>query len=492
MDVCSLPDDILRLVLRRCIEYHYVSKEKFKANVRMSVSDGAGNAKVETNLDQVVSVGCLGTVKRVVLTVFHDGSPFPAIDAVMEMMRAAAEEWTGARELLISLIPCGNTFRGVFDVSRHDAEFRRISAALAALLPGLRRLRLDGKDNNSVCRGLYGRLVEFYASQLHELHTWHPFTADPSCVFKQLRSVWFNYDDATGYQLPRMDPARLEALTLRYWPARHSWAPLCMNSGANEIVFPCLTELNAHCHENSCPLLEYAVLPAQVDDICLNLSVPILQAAANMAIAATKRLSIKIVIGYNRGDAAVLVAELTAALAAANSLFENSREAEELELYTNCRWITMDPKYIAFTLLTRLGVSPITSVDTMLVLIQKLPRLTHLSFECVSMEDIQADLSVPDPGENGCAEPLGTRIQHMIVNIDQNEPSWMNIVPVLKCLMLRIPTLAQLSAIQAPAKPVLEVVSAYGQQYPHLAGIKLGLNDSDDPFACKGSRDSFW
>ncbi|KAJ2779469.1 hypothetical protein H4R18_003988, partial [Coemansia javaensis] len=70
-------------------------------------------------------------------------------------------------------------------------------------------------------------------------------------------------------------------------------------------------------------------------------------------------------------------------------------------------------------------------------------------------------------------------------------PSWMNIVLVLKCLMLRIPTLVQLSAIHAPAKPVLEVVSAYSQQYPHLAGIKLKLNDSDDPFAHKCRRNTF-
>ncbi|KAJ2779032.1 hypothetical protein H4R18_004238 [Coemansia javaensis] len=120
----------------------------------------------------------------------------------------------------------------------------------------------------------------------------------------------------------------------------------------------------------------------------------------------------------------------------------------------------------------------------MFVLIRKLPRLTHLGFKCVSMESIQADLSVPDSGD-GCAEPLDTRIQNMVIHINQNKPSWMNIVPVLKCLMLRIPTLVQLSAIQAPAKPVLDIVSAYAQQYPHLTSIKLVLNDSDDPFARK-------
>ncbi|KAJ2779450.1 hypothetical protein H4R18_004001 [Coemansia javaensis] len=145
------------------------------------------------------------------------------------------------------------------------------------------------------------------------------------------------------------------------------------------------------------------------------------------------------------------------------------------------------PELIMCTSLTYLVVRAPTSLDTMLGLIHRLPRLTSLGLWKLTLDEIQADISVPAPGEGCVVEPLDTQLKVVSINVNQDQPSWEMVVPVTKYLLLRIPTLARLNADHAPEKPIMDFVQQYSEWYPHLTHINFSLNDSDDPFKNRGS-----
>ncbi|KAJ2785367.1 hypothetical protein H4R18_000578 [Coemansia javaensis] len=81
MHLRDLPDDILRLVFKQPLE----------ANV--PGVGGFEDTNIVSNVDLVVSAGCINAVKRVNIRVYYAGSPFPGLDAVIRLMRKAAETW---------------------------------------------------------------------------------------------------------------------------------------------------------------------------------------------------------------------------------------------------------------------------------------------------------------------------------------------------------------------------------------------------------------
>ncbi|KAJ2782206.1 hypothetical protein H4R18_002415 [Coemansia javaensis] len=147
--------------------------------------------------------------------------------------------------------------------------------------------------------------------------------------------------------------------------------------------------------------------------------------------------------------------------------------------------VQVPPESVTCLSLTRLMIAAPTSLDAMLELIRKLPNLTSLGLWKLALNEIQADISVPEPGENCVVEPLDTKLKSLGINVNQNEPSWEMIVPVVKYLLLWIPTLEKFRAMHAPKKPIMDFVGEYLAWYPHLEGIGFTLNDSDDLFRNK-------
>ncbi|KAJ2777100.1 hypothetical protein H4R18_005321 [Coemansia javaensis] len=180
------------------------------------------------------------------------------------------------------------------------------------------------------------------------------------------------------------------------------------------------------------------------------------------------------IVDDNNGD--------PAALAAANRILERAQDARTLELTVDSPRLPVPPEAVAGTSLTRLVVMAPTSLDAMLGLIRSLPRLTSLGLWRLTLDEIQADISVPAPGEGCVVEPLDTQLKVVSINVNQDQPSWEMVVPVTKYLLLRIPTLAMLKAVHAPKKQIMDFVQQYSEWYPHLKHIDFSLNDSDDPF----------
>ncbi|KAJ2774614.1 hypothetical protein IWQ57_000737, partial [Coemansia nantahalensis] len=116
-------------------------------------------------------------------------------------------------------------------------------------------------------------------------------------------------------------------------------------------------------------------------------------------------------------------------------------------------------------------------VDTMLAFIKRLPKLSKLTFHNVYFSNIQADMSIPEANEDTAVAPLHTSLDGIAIGHGKEQHSLDTAVAVVKYLLLRIPTLARIHALQTPKSPVIDFVEAHAARYPHLSRVKLQLDD---------------
>ncbi|KAJ2776089.1 hypothetical protein H4R18_005860 [Coemansia javaensis] len=532
----GLPDDVLHLVLEQCLAYHYSACGRLKANlwllavcqrwrrvalaavyseVFINHDSGGGDddgenvhensrPQVATNLDLVVSAGCVRMVKKVVVGGRHPPNPLPDVGAAIRLLRAAATEegeWDGVQALELSLDLGSNRFYGDgISAAEHEDAISQASAALAAMMPRVVRLILGGARRDPVTVAFYGRLAGLYAGRLRALAAQCPIAVAPDCVFRRLCKAQLFHDSQIVHGLPRMDPGSLCKLVLHGWPTAHPWAAFGVDGSAGDVEFPALRTLNVayytgdplalgqdarpgrlrfprlerlsvQCMQDSCPLLERAVLPAHMEDVAIECPAPVLQAMSTTAFPATTGRLKLVIRGQNHRDAGVLTV--------ANRFLAGARRAV---LDVQDQSLAVLPETIACTTLTRLVIKAPVGVDTMLALIARHTNLAMLGLWLVAFDGMQADLSLPEAPGAGCVvEPLRTRIQAISINVNQRSPLWTTVVPLAKFLLLKVPTLTWLGAIHVPEKPIVEFVAAHSQWYPHLAGVQLKLNDSDNP-----------
>ncbi|KAJ2784091.1 hypothetical protein H4R18_001313 [Coemansia javaensis] len=505
----DLPDDVLRLVLRRSLRHplqrslegYDDTRSKIKANLpllavcrrwrdlalpavyavvairhRAGPEDGhgvgPGGAETASNLGLVVAAGCMHAVRRVDISVHYADSPFAGLGAAMQLLREAADVWADVVELGVSLSGSARPFYVQDDsaVGRED-DIKRAAAALAAAVPGVRCVLFGG-----------------------------PHVA-------ALRDARIGCREEAEYQHPRVDPAGLVLLELIGWPSGHSWAPFGAADGGSKTIefsslrtlevaywcsmmtmysadpqqqqllllqggdgppwslrFPALDKLKLDCAQSVCPLLEHAVLPARMDAIDIQGTAAVLLRLAETPLPAARHINIGITSDCE-GD--------PAALAAANRILEAARGGEEIELYVGDSSLAVTPEAITCTALTALLVDTATGADTMLALIPRLPNLVRLSFRRLKLSGIQEqDVSVPEPGDSRLAQPLDTRISRMLIAVSYHDQNWEMLLPLAKYLLLSIPTLTRFLPENLSDEAIEELVGAYSQQYPHLAAIR--------------------
>ncbi|KAJ2782349.1 hypothetical protein H4R18_002333 [Coemansia javaensis] len=422
-------------------------------------------------------------------------------------MRAAAEEWGGARRLSILVHHNGHVpNKGDVDVSDYEDDIEKTSAALAATMPRVHRVLFDRGSVVPVACELFGRLAALYGDRLQVLHSWCPIAVPPGYVFRELRGALIWHGSKGRYRHPCVDPAKLVSLTLSELPLSHSWAPFSADDASEEVEFPSLRvlgvtysgtatrggasaetrhsdghpwrlnfprlrKLNVLCTQDACPLLEYAVLPGRMEEVTIKAATLVLPRISGMSLPAARRLKIAITSAPDDdNDPAVL--------AAVGRILKNSPKSKYAWLEVSSSELPVLPEHIAFTPLTALEIWAPTSVDTMLQLIRRLPRLTTLALLSWTLGDIQEDISVPEPGADCLVEPLSTRLATMVLQIDHNAEPLSMFVLAVKYLLLSIPTLARLRSTWIPKEPVMEVVEAYSEQYPHLRSVVLKLGYS--------------
>ncbi|KAJ2698068.1 hypothetical protein H4R19_005620 [Coemansia spiralis] len=112
----------------------------------------------------------------------------------------------------------------------------------------------------------------------------------------------------------------------------------------------------------------------------------------------------------------------------------------------------------------------------MLVFIEILPKLQALTFYSLDASDIKADISIPEAEANTTIAPLSTSLKALAINYERERFMPDRAVAVAKYMLLRIPTLVKLFAVQTPREQMQSFVAEYAPQHPHMGGVKIELD----------------
>ncbi|KAJ2716008.1 hypothetical protein H4R19_000886 [Coemansia spiralis] len=454
---------------------------------------------VKTNLDLIVGVGYVSAVRSIHIVVNCFVNPFPGWQEVIRRMRAVANTWR-AVELYLEIYPHIFHFDNrTVDMSKYAGNIAEVGNALLAFMPDVRRLYCKGLNHNSIAKALYERLAKHYASQLQQLDSDHPLVLPPDYQFTKMQEITIDYEHDAEYQLPRMTSGELVRMRLDNAPPNHSWAPFSTSNASRVIEFtkleklvvsydiiyeengsavhhrdgqpwvlqfPRLTRLAIRNTEDICPLLKYAALPSCMDSISIDMPSATFQSVADVVLPATKRLLLAIPRSAT-GD--------PSGLPTINRLLKRACGSESLELSIEDVRLAIDPVNMTSAALTSLFIAGPVSADSMFVFLARMPRLVKLMLFTLDVRDIQADISIPDVDDSAVVGSLSTSLEELELIIDSQDQLPDVEMAVVKCVLLRIPTLTKFNALWTPEEPVLEFVRAYSGRYSHLGSVDLAL-----------------
>ncbi|KAJ2800831.1 hypothetical protein H4R21_003020 [Coemansia helicoidea] len=453
--------------------------------------------KIKTNLDLIAMAGCASAVKNIDIHVSFLVSPFPGWRKVIRRMGAVASRWHVV-ELEVAMDSNFDGFDGNnVDMAMYADDVAELGDALAQLMPNVRRLECHEDRTGLLARSLYGRMASHYGGQLDQLNCPHPITVASECRFTKLANVYMDYKLVADYRLPRMASGELVCMSLRTGPPNHSWAPFSADGDSQlieftklnelsveyntaymdnempvrhrdghpwELHFPSLEMLSIRSNQQTCPLLEYAVLPARMASIDINMHSAAYLDIANVVLPATKRLTFQIGM-FPHGDAS--------GFPAINRIMENARGCESLELTIAGDMLAVAPESLTCSTLTRLTVLAPTGVDAMLALLERLPNLADLFLYLLDARDVRADISIPGANEDSVVAPLRTSLRVLVINYNKWAQPPGVVLAVMKFMMLSIPTLTVLTSIPDPGSPLAGFVEEYAPRHPHLLNVEL-------------------
>ncbi|KAJ2779286.1 hypothetical protein H4R18_004094 [Coemansia javaensis] len=534
MQLFDLPDDVLRMVLRKsrtgatsrgslikrnlpllavCRRWRALALPVVFGNMSVKyvedwrhVCPSLDNAqtrhgRVETDMAPIAPAGYAQMVRRLEISVCSFADSIVGLEAVLDAMAETADTWRGVRQLCVSVRqgvhrPCA---AGTGPADYRDAV-RRVCSRLAAMLPGVRRLVCEGEHRDAIVEMLYGRIAGCYAGRLQRLHSSSPATAPRDALFTRLVDLRIGrYSGADPRQLLRVCPDALERLSLPDLESSHAWASFCADGGAQVIRFPNLRTLDVsyrfECvagggreQRQGAPAwqLHFPKLRTMSVD-CPWGTCPLLRDAvlpSHMDAVTLKLTSSALCsIGSTAMPAARCLKLVVqrgsyggpAAMVAANRLLESAQGSGEVELSTLESLDCVLPDVITCASLTRLWVAAPTGVDAMLGLVRGLPNLAYLGLQHLEAEDVQSDIPVPAPDDQRPVEPLSTSIRSMYVNTYGDRATQGAIVQAIRHVLLGLPALRALSARNLPSKPIAEFVCAYSARFPRLASVRLDI-----------------
>ncbi|KAJ2777790.1 hypothetical protein H4R18_004965, partial [Coemansia javaensis] len=357
-----------------------------------------------TNLDLVAAAGCAQSVKNVVISIYSCTDVTAAICEAARQLRTVAAEWRDVRSLRIPFtwnMDAVEDERGTADAKWYASKINRAVCALFTI-PGVTRLYFSGAIYRAILYGLYGRMIGLYADQLLYVHMEHPVELSQTTALTKIQHFESECYDGPAHHLPRLDPSTLRVLRVRGRSLHHLWDRCdAQNGGARKVAFPELRELGlfyvTENHTSSasaqfqssnawrlhfpklqklhvgteleiCPVLEHAVLPAQMDSITIEASASVLQKIAEMHPPAVRRLAILVKPGAGAR---------AAGLAAANQIL-NTGLSEHMELEISDQEICVSLESLTCTSLTRLEMSATVDFETVFGIIEAMPRLLLL------------------------------------------------------------------------------------------------------------------
>ncbi|KAJ2714732.1 hypothetical protein H4R19_001569 [Coemansia spiralis] len=527
MRLCELPSDILSLILKWVVE-SVCFGNSLKANIsvaainqrlrqaalplvykRVSVdfpatgsggSNGATtNAVYTTNLDLVVSAGCMDLVRCVRVGVARPSYGIDELALAATVLREAKAEWPAVKSLEVA----GNWITPSVFVRDNvpDAEsIQRVLDALVAVVPNVCTLLTGGRSHIAPVRCLFQALAERYQRQLQSVHFTFPMDPQEDVQFTRLQRLFINRLSFSDWAIPRIDPAALVKLKITDLDPMHSWTSFGADDNSPSIEFPVLRHLQLvynnfasdpqpaasgeastpklhfpqlqtirlWCSKSRCAFLESAALPPHLEKCTLSLPVAECPDIADTAMPAARDW--EVCIDGGRDEEYVIPRQIRRLLLRARQC-----EAAHLNLRNSSR--SVNTSGILGSGLTDLTIATHISVDDMLALVGNLPQLVYISVRCHSFRSPQADLSLPKPGEHGHpVAPLSTTIKRLGIAVHHDEPWDIKRAALVKYLLLGIPSLLALSMGDANKIKLKLFTKKYGPRYPHIETVAFSAN----------------
>ncbi|KAJ2687664.1 hypothetical protein H4R19_006618, partial [Coemansia spiralis] len=344
MSICDLPDDVLVLVLRRCVLQGYSSYE-FKANLplvavcrqwrRLALPlananlfvqysngdccgrDSDGATEPQTNLGLIAAADCAAHVRRVRFDILFITNHARDVRSVLELLRTVAGEWRGVRAVeIVAYLDSHHVDDHSINTAHDEQDIADVCGSLAALMPGVQQLQFTHESHNVRAQVLAGQLASLYSAQLRALHSTSHIVLPVDCWFPRLAVV--NICCSTpGARLPRLDPAQLQKLTVYNAPADHSWIGLGHSGDAAPVVFPQLYFFSLQYNAppaaaqpaplqflrlrniyvdcpGECQILARAVLPDHMESICFLGNVAFYRSIAGAPLPAATTLDLHV------------------------------------------------------------------------------------------------------------------------------------------------------------------------------------------------------
>ncbi|KAJ2717061.1 hypothetical protein H4R19_000228 [Coemansia spiralis] len=524
MHVNCLPDDILVLVLRAALPAIKTRAADVKDGLELLsvcrrwrevalpvvydtvfISGGTQSSSpdnavacldIKTMADLVAGARCLHVVRRMVIHVFYQDDAFPELKAVIAKLCGVADEWKGVRQLELNVIPAGwNPNRRRPLVADHEDDIDSVSSAFAALMPGLRGIKIADAMQTQVTSELFGRLIGYYVDQLEVLHSSHALAAPQDRVFGKLKDVKIDAirSAALYFQPPRLCPEVIESLSLRRLTANEMWSMFCAGLDEHAITFSRLANLcleycpgymmmreplsverpwalqfsaakrvRVICEEDKCPSMENALFPPCVELLNIQSGLGILRAMANAKVQVSQGL---VLHARNSPEHNVYLETISGIFEAAGpcrltKLYLVNRGAVSLERFT-------------YTGLTHLRLHGPASVDDVMGYICTQPRLVSLHVDHPTPTDPQMDFSIPACVEHDPVAPLDTQLREFTINILKDLETAGPAISMLKYLLLKTPTLRSLVPQGAPDQLFQCFVDEYTRWYPHMASLTI-------------------
>ncbi|KAJ2610789.1 hypothetical protein H4S08_003448, partial [Coemansia sp. RSA 1365] len=274
-------------------------------------------------------------------------------------------------------------------------------------MPTITKVDLQGVMRDPISEALHGALVNQYAENLEQLVSKSTIALYQAQPFKKLKHVFIDFGSAQKCQFPYMLSEQIESLRLfnglgdSYWTAFVSpeddcdkiifsnlkviniaYSPRATVMLTNDSIlhggngrtpkklhFPALEHLYVSSMTQSCPLLEYSVLPLSLKSILIYGTAAVLRSIEHLQLPPAKHLLISLGFGSNSD---------TSIFTVINNLFANTGACEKVELHLNDMMLPITKDAIACPNITHLRISVQIRENVVLSLISTLHRLTKL------------------------------------------------------------------------------------------------------------------
>ncbi|KAJ2716601.1 hypothetical protein H4R19_000554 [Coemansia spiralis] len=464
----------------------------------------APQSHVISNASLVAASGYTGLAKHTRINSFTSTERLDNIDRVVDVMQAAAAEWSAMQSLEINAYMHSTFLDDDDGVEQHRQELDNIARSLAKLMPAVRRLEFGHQNFTPLARALSRRVVEPYAVQLEILRCDCPYFLSPSYSFPRLREARINFEEAEGHLRAYMNPATLVKLDISSVLLDQSWSEYRAHGDSQTIEFPVLEYLTVdyagcdgydadgwadkpaigtggwqlrfpaakmvsiRCPNGACPVLQQAAFPPKLDELRITGNGPMFEYLARQDLPVARRLVLQ--IDASLGCNASVIAPI-------NRVLARARQCEEMALRLGASWVDVMPSTYLFAGLHRLSISAPLCGDGLLLLMVKLPQLLALTIDRLTTTSEQAAIHIP-PGGHFSVDPFDTRLRRLSVCMDHDNYTDKHAEVIACYLVLRAPPTTRLVLSKVPKEPVLRFVEEYSEWHSHLRTVAFTINNS--------------